>query len=206
MTLKTVPVGLQAMMPDGTPAAFASATAQLVDGRGVAPTFTTDGPTVVPWLVSGTAAADGHLVLQLWPNERGTLPTLYRVIVKLGEISVMNVLIAVPDTDPAAEVPLTQLINTPPWPAVTDSAQALQQLQAAQAALTALVETASMMPTRRHAWEDPFDYIGIAPLHALEADPVWRITRQTVAANGTISARAVAENVPWTGYATQAYN
>lgn len=62
-----------------------------------------------------------------------------------------------------------------------------------------------LLPTRRHAFAAPNDYMGVAPQGTPESSPVWTITRQTVAANGTAQV-AVARNVTWTGYASHNYN
>jgi hypothetical protein len=40
---------------------------------------------------------------------------------------------------------------------------------------------------RRHSFESPYDYCGIAPLNTSESDPNWTITRLTVALNGSVT-------------------
>lgn len=90
----------------------------------------------------------------------------------------------------------------------------LVQLGAASAAHAAaaarraeeIVAQLQEKPVRRHAF-DPntnTDFIGVAPFGATESDPVWRITRQVVAPNGTGTVTQ-AIDVTWTGYATHIY-
>jgi hypothetical protein len=57
---------------------------------------------------------------------------------------------------------------------------------------------------RRHAFADPHDYIGTAPLGSTEEDATWKIVRQTVALDGTATV-GTAINVSWTGRAGHTY-
>jgi hypothetical protein len=50
---------------------------------------------------------------------------------------------------------------------------------------------------RRHDWQDPFDYCGLAPLDTLENAPLWTITRIEVFLDGTTDVKS-ATNVAWT--------
>lgn len=50
-----------------------------------------------------------------------------------------------------------------------------------------------------------YDYLGIAPAGSLEADNVWRITRLTIASNGSVT-RGVAIDVNWTDRYTHTYS
>jgi hypothetical protein len=144
MTLKTVPVRVVALCPDNSPAARATITAQLVDalGRKAVPSF--DGDVVVPVLLSVDADDNGSALLHLWPNARGTVPTAYRVVGKMGAQQVMDITIAVPDSDPAIEIPIGQLRDQAAWPALDPAQEAQREAQAsAQAAHADALKTAA---------------------------------------------------------------
>lgn len=56
----------------------------------------------------------------------------------------------------------------------------------------------------RHGYTNGVSYCGIAKEGTLETDQLWKITRITVATNGT-TVTAIAENVDWTNYLTHTY-
>ena len=50
-----------------------------------------------------------------------------------------------------------------------------------------------------------YDYLGIAPANSLEVDDVWKITRLTIASNGSVTS-GVANDVNWTDRYTHIYS
>jgi hypothetical protein len=58
---------------------------------------------------------------------------------------------------------------------------------------------------RRHAYINGVSYCGYAALGSTDIDTVWKITRITVAPNGTVTERAVANMVNWVDYLTHTY-
>jgi hypothetical protein len=50
-----------------------------------------------------------------------------------------------------------------------------------------------------------YDYLGIAPASSLESSNVWKITRLTIASNGSVTS-GVANNVNWTDRYTHIYS
>jgi len=56
----------------------------------------------------------------------------------------------------------------------------------------------------RQAWAAPYDYIGTAASGASEGSAVWRITRITVANDGTVSV-GVADPATWTNRGSETY-
>jgi hypothetical protein len=93
-------------------------------------------PPVVNQVVQ--VGESGRAVLELWPNQRGTEASQYRISAKARKVEgqphssvlLWEATITVPDV---AEVDLVSIIDMPPYPPVDASQQALQEVQAAAA-------------------------------------------------------------------------
>jgi hypothetical protein len=59
---------------------------------------------------------------------------------------------------------------------------------------------------RRHSWEPPYDYLGIALLGSSENNAVWSITRLTISSAGMVTAKQKAVNHSWSNRATATYS
>lgn len=122
MTLKTVLVTGTLFNPDGSPATNARGSARLTR-------YETDGGVVVPSLVQIATDEAGEFAIELWPNERGSGGSQYRVEVAGGRQLLLNVLITVPDVE--GPVVIESIINGPPYPPVDAAQLAVMQAQAA---------------------------------------------------------------------------
>ena len=123
MTLKTRKIRINATNPDGTPAASAALQAELTS-------YEVDGGVIVPTLVRGQTDSTGTALIELWPNDRGTAGSQYRVKATKSGALLLNVLCTVPDGVYATEVLLESII-TAIAPATVDDAQlAVLQAQA----------------------------------------------------------------------------
>lgn len=58
----------------------------------------------------------------------------------------------------------------------------------------------------REDWVEPYSYIGKALSESEDTDPVWKIFRIEVAADGTVVAIEKANGVKWTDRLTEIYN
>jgi hypothetical protein len=65
-------------------------------------------------------------------------------------------------------------------------------------------QTGTAVKEKRHAWLSPYSYCGVAPSGSLETTNTWKITRITVAADGSTTT-ATASNVAWTNRLTVTY-
>jgi hypothetical protein len=60
-------------------------------------------------------------------------------------------------------------------------------------------------PEKRHAWDSPYSYCGVAPAGAVNADETWTITRIELDADGDVVATLTATDVAWDDYLTAEY-
>lgn len=145
MTLKTRKVRINLEHADGGPGSFASVSAELTH-------YEIDGLLVVPSLVHGKTDFNGSLVLNLWPNSRGTAGSQYGIVALKNSVQLLSVLVTVPDGDAQTEVLLESIITANPPATVSDAQLAVLQAQAlvdqaatsAQAAAQSAAEAAGI--------------------------------------------------------------
>jgi hypothetical protein len=130
MTLKTIPVQVELLGPNGAPLVNAKVKATLS-------TYELDGGIVVPTEVFSLTNRSGIAVLNLWPNARGQASSRYQVTAVVNGELALDVAIAVPDSAAGVAVPLRLLIDAAPYPLVSASQQALLDLQLAQTGIEA---------------------------------------------------------------------
>ena len=139
MTIKTIPIQFNLLAPSGAPAAGAQVIARLINAATGAPSFDTDGSdgAAVPIRVTGLADEAGLLVLELWPNERGTRGTAYAISATAGNFNLLpGAVISVPDGEEGVAVDFASLLNVAPYPAIDAAQQAVAAAQAAAVAAT----------------------------------------------------------------------
>jgi hypothetical protein len=56
--------------------------------------------------------------------------------------------------------------------------------------------------TKRHLFDNPYDYMGIAPTRSLESDAVWKIVRIEIAGDGSVVEIKTLNNVKWSDVLT----
>lgn len=149
MTLKTVPVTGTLYNPDGSVAANVTVTSLLTK-------VDTDGGVVAPSTVSTTTNSSGVFTLNLWPNSRGVNGSQHLVRAQLPGalpgVLLLQLLITVPDSDPAVPVPIANITNRTLPSALSDSkaamlaaqAFALQAINAAQGATVVAADIANV--------------------------------------------------------------
>ena len=123
MTLKTRKIRINLDGPSGTAIDFAAISAELTD-------YETDGLLIVPTMVRGQTDATGTALLELWPNDRGTAGSQYRITATKSGALLLNVLATVPDGDSATEIPLHTIITAQAPATVSDAQLAVLQAQA----------------------------------------------------------------------------
>lgn len=127
MTLKTVPVTGILYNPNGSVSVGTSVVATLT-------VMDTDGGVVVPTQVPATTDSTGSFTLNLWPNSRGVNGSQYRVRANvpgaLPGVLLLNVLITVPDSDPATPVPISTITNRVGPAVLSDAVAAMLAAQA----------------------------------------------------------------------------
>jgi hypothetical protein len=136
MTLKTIPIRINLSVPDGSPAQGAIVTASLVNAATRRPDFDTEDGLLVPTVVTATADEFGSCVIALWPNERGTRATAYRVQARIGAARLVDLVVSVPDADSTIELPVEDLLTIGPFPPIDAAQQALAAAQGALANVT----------------------------------------------------------------------
>lgn len=136
MALVTTFVSGYLYAPDGSPLANTPVTIRLTKQD-------RDMDIVVPEIVNATTNANGLLALPLWPNERGSAGSQYRVTVKnfggAGDRRVFDRLMTVPDTGTAA---LAEILDSDP-PDTQSVSSALAAATRAEAAADAAATSAS---------------------------------------------------------------
>lgn len=137
MTLKTRPVTGTVYDPEGNPLAGISIYAELT------PRFDTDDSIIVPRSYQTTADTQGNYTINLWPNARGVNGTQYKISILYYSSQVSSFLISVPDGDPGTPVPMSSIINSPPYPPVNAAQQAVAQAQAAALGAEGYASTAT---------------------------------------------------------------
>ncbi|TEA78632.1 carboxypeptidase-like regulatory domain-containing protein [Allopusillimonas ginsengisoli] len=134
MALKTRPVSGTVYTPDGKPAAGAKVLAKL--NR-----FETDGGVVVPYHAQTVTDANGMYTLPLWPNERGTGSSSYRVTIRSASPQDVSFTVVVPDGNGALS--MDPLIDRPPYPPIDQAQEAIQKAQAAASQSVASAQVSS---------------------------------------------------------------
>lgn len=128
MTLKTRPVIGTVYTPDGLPTAGAKIYAKLSR-------YELDDGMVVPSVVRAVTDVNGEYSLELWPNERGSASSNYRVTVNALAHPYVDFSIVVPDgTGPLV---IESLIDRLPYPPVDVAEQAVRDAQAAASSAVA---------------------------------------------------------------------
>lgn len=133
MALKTRAVTGTVYTPDGKPAAGAKIQARL--NR-----FETDGGIVVPFHAETKADENGNYTINLWPNERGTGSSSYRVTVRSASPQDVSFNVVVPDGNGALS--MDPLIDRPPYPPIDQAQEAIQKAQAAASTAVANAQVA----------------------------------------------------------------
>jgi len=133
MALKTRPIKGTVYTPDGKPAAGAKIQAKL--NR-----FETDGGIVVPFHAETKADENGNYTINLWPNERGTGSSSYRVTVRSASPQDVSFNVVVPDGNGALS--MDPLIDRPPYPPIDQAQEAIQKAQAAASTAVANAQVA----------------------------------------------------------------
>jgi|LakMenE18May11ns_1017448.scaffolds.fasta_scaffold9886070_3 hypothetical protein len=90
---------------------------------------------------------------------------------------------------------------------ITGSVVATQALTVAGSPVITSNETGSFNTAqdRKHDFNDPYSYCGLAPIGSSTSSNVWSITRIDVAPNGT-STKASASNASWDNRYNTIYN
>ena len=124
--------------------------------------YEVDGTIIVPRLIYGKTDINGTCLLHLWPNERGTSASQYRITaVKFSDL-LLSTAITIPIGDPATEVLLQTVINAAPYPQVDAAQQAVIDAQA-------LVDTATTLKEQTQAYHDTVVAMADA-INAVDAD------------------------------------
>ena len=123
MTLKTRKVRIHLEHADGGPGSFATVAAELTQ-------YEVDGLLIVPSVVHAKTDFSGTVLLNLWPNSRGTTGSQYRVVALKNSVQLLSVLVTVPDGDAQTEVLLESIITANPPATVSDAQLAVLQAQA----------------------------------------------------------------------------
>jgi|GEM_PF-4767892 len=165
MALKTRPIKGTVYTPDGKPAAGAKIQAKL--NR-----FETDGGIVVPFHAEAKADENGDYTIDLWPNERGTGSSSYRVTVRSASPQDVSFNVVVPDGSGALS--MDPLIDRPPYPPIDQAQEAIQKAQAA--ASTAVASAQSAVSAADSAGNDAANAVA-----AKEAAEQAKVDAQTIA-------------------------
>ena len=155
MTLKTRKIRINVANPDGTAAASAALQAELTS-------YEVDGELIVPSLVRGQTDATGTALIELWPNDRGTAGSQYRIKATKSGALLLNVLATVPDGTYATEVLLETIITAQAPATVSDA-------QAAVLAAQALVDQGTTLKNATQAAADTVAAMSDA-INAIDAD------------------------------------
>lgn len=86
-----------------------------------------DGGMVLPATAMAVADPGGKYVIELWPNERGSGSSQYRITIQGAGTLVVSLTAVVPDGD--GPVPLEAIINQAPYPPLDQAQAAVLQAQ-----------------------------------------------------------------------------
>lgn len=130
--LITTALRITVRSPDGTVPAGAYVTADLVNYAGF-PTIGVDDGLVVPNKVTDKAGTDGTIIIDLWPNTRGSGDTQYRLTLGSASKKFATLLVVIPEVSDGIVLNLEDVVVLPAPNPVDYSALLLARLAALEA-------------------------------------------------------------------------